>query len=81
VLDATPVVLPTPQNMSCVGKTEKSAVVHEVLVALGAAAEDMRDILDEVEVRFAGWVTVVVVRRVVYTRCRKTYIVCRRKSQ
>jgi len=44
-LDATPVVLPTPQNMSCVGKTEKSAVVHEVLVALGAAAEDMRDIL------------------------------------
>jgi len=31
--------------MSCVGKTEKSAVVHEVLVALGAAAEDMRDIL------------------------------------
>jgi len=46
VLDATPVVLPTPQNMSWVGKTEKSAVVHEVLVALGAAAEDMRDILE-----------------------------------
>lgn len=73
MLEATPVVLPTPQKMSCVGKTEKSAVVHEVPVALGEAAEDMRDIFGEAEVRFEGRVTVVVVRRVVYTGCRKTY--------
>jgi len=74
VLDATPVVLPTPQNMSCVGKTEKSAVVHEVLVALGEAAEDMRDILGEVEVRFEGWITGVVVRKVMHEGCSRTYI-------
>jgi hypothetical protein len=45
VLEGTPVVLPTPQKMSCVGKTEKSAVEQDTPVALGEAAEDTRDIL------------------------------------
>jgi hypothetical protein len=53
VLEGTPVVLPTPQKMSCVGKTEKSAVEQDTPVALGEAAEDTRDILGE-WVRFDG---------------------------